>query len=130
MLSPIQFAQQPDVLTPGVLVFQDELLGDPGRSLKALGLCSGDLLWVMSDSNHPVSDPLQACLPEGASSSDASPGVDVSVMDTAAEAQIPRMVFTTTSCAEALRLLVHAALLDSGLEPLQASAIARCPCRV
>ncbi|CAL8468425.1 g7965 [Coccomyxa elongata] len=98
---------------------RDELLGDPGSFLKDLGLCSGDLLWVMSDSTKAVPTPPQASLPAGLSTSDASPGVGVSVMDTAAEAQVPRMVFSTSSSVEALRLLVHAALLDSGLEPLE-----------
>ncbi len=108
---------------------QDELLGDPGSSLKALGLCSGDLLWVMSDCMHPVPNPLQACLPESLDTSDAAPGVDiVSVIGTAAEAQITCPVFSISSSVEALRLLIHAALLDSGLEPLQVSVVI-CSCR-
>lgn len=84
----------------------------------------------MSDSTKPVLTNPQASLPACLSTSDAYPGNDVSLMDTAVEAQIPRMVFSTSSSVEALRLLVHAALSDSGLEPLQVSGITSFPSQV
>ena len=104
-------------------MFQDELVGSPEASLKSLGLRSGDLLWVMAESAHPDASPSKCCIPEGASSSIAAPEDNTTV---AAEEQMPSMIFNTSCPLEALRWLVHAALLDSGLELLQVCTTTIC----
>jgi hypothetical protein len=99
-----------------VAVFQDELLGSPEASLKSLGLRSGDLLWVMAESTHVDASPSETCVPETASNLIAPPEDNT---NTAAEEQLPSMMLNTSCPLEALRWLVHAALLDSGLDLLQ-----------
>ena len=86
---------------------QDELEGSPDTTLQAMGICSGDTLWLLDasalqpDPGPQVPQPAEAA----ASKEDAVMQIDPVQQEPAA----------AMSPLDALAQLVHAALLDCGL---------------
>ena len=111
---------------------QDVLQGSPDATLKSLGICNGDALWVLSG-GPPIRQPFQ--VPESNSEEAPVPRQEVKRTEAAELAPLPgdqdtRMqdrepwndLEAAASPLDALAFLVHAALLDCGLHLVQASS--------